>query len=261
MLKDREGALAALLRGVDQARSPVGTRAARSLLDAAGYRVSESSASRLLTELDDRGWTTPLARKGRVVSDMGRREAQRLEALGSAWAFADPIAVRDVADLLDLLRARRAVESAVAYDAAKNASSAAVERLRALHEGHRQAVGSDAMRDQPGLQLHRQLASMAPNRMLNVLTGVVLAGNLDRIEAVLDIIIGSHHKDAAVVDEHEAIIDAVERGDAIGAETTMRAHFDSMITTVETYIVGSNEEMLRRLLNWVESDPSALPRR
>ncbi|SCD91202.1 FadR/GntR family transcriptional regulator [Streptomyces sp. PpalLS-921] len=160
-------------------------------------------------------------------------------------------AVRDTKDLLDLLRARSAVESAVAGDAARAPEEGRLRGLRDLCDQHVRVVGSAPMIEQPGLRFHRAIVDMSTNRILKVAAEMMLAPHLDRVEAVLDTVLATRRDEENVVAEHQAVLDRIERRDPAGAEEAMRAHFEAMIAAVETSIVGGNEVLVQRLLDWV----------
>lgn len=252
-VKDREGALMALLQVMSRVDGPLGTRNTRTSLTELGFDLSESSVSRLLREADARKWTVRVGSKGRILSPEGRRRAaDEVLSRRAAESLSEAVGVRDVKDLLDLLRARKAVESALAGDAARTPDPRDTEELYELLAVHRGAVGGSEMRSQPGLTLHRKIASMATNRTLSILADLVLAPHLDRVEAVLDIILGSRYAESSVVDEHAAVVDAIAAGDPEAAERVMNQHFENMIGQAESYIVGGNESMVVRLLDWMD---------
>ncbi|MCM3659789.1 FCD domain-containing protein [Georgenia satyanarayanai] len=254
MANDREEVLRALLAVLASAPGPIGTRAARLALEEMGIAVSESSVSRRLRELDERGWSVPVGAKGRVLSPDGQRRHAALEFSDRTTAsIGQAVDVRDVHDLLDLLHARKAVESAAAADAATHASTADLDDLQRLVAQHRQAVGTPDMAHQPGLDLHRRVAAIAPNRMLKTLTGLVLAPHLDRVESVLDIVLGSDSHQSDVVEEHQQIADAICSRDPEAAERAMDAHFDKMIDAGQRLIVGESASVVSRLLSWMET--------
>lgn len=262
MANDREGTLTALLAVLASSRGPIGTRAARQALQAMGIEISESSASRRLRELDERGWTIPVGAKGRVLSEEGRqRQAEREFSNRATATLGQAVDVRDVKDLVDLLHARKAVESAAAANAATYASPVDLEELKELVSRHKAAVGTPGMADQPGLDVHRKIAAIAPNRMLQILTGLVLAPHLDRVEAVLDIVIGSDDHQSAVVDEHQQIVEAICSRNTRAAERAMDEHFDKMINSAEHFIVGDNASVVTRLLNWMDTTGRPAPER
>lgn len=257
-MRNREGALLTLLDEMSELEGPIGTRFARQALERAGISTSESSTSRLLRELDERGWTIPVGTKGRILSAAGRERAR--EAAFSARASANlqrAVDIKDMRDLLDLLHARQVVESAIAASAAQSATVTQIDQLRTTLTEHRSAVGSAAMASQPGLMFHRCVASMTTNRMFNTLAGVVLAPQLNGVEAVLDIILGSKHQNETVIDEHEKILFAIESGNAKKSEAAMRAHFDTMMNSAEKFIDG-NEPVFERLLVWMDNGQPGL---
>jgi len=254
MLRDREGTMTALLGILAESGEPVGTRtAALALQERHDTKLSESTVSRLLQEMDGRGWTTPVATKGRVLTAQGR--ARHDESLLSAQAkttLTSAISVQTVAGLLELLHARKAVESAVAADAAGHATEADIAELRALAQVQADHVAEDAAPGtKGGLDFHRKIAAMGSNSMLKVLSGIVLAPQVDHIDEVMDIILGEHHEEMSVVDHHRAVLAAIEAGDPAAAEEAMNRHFAGMISEAEKYLVGRNAQVVERLLGFV----------
>jgi len=256
-MNDREGAMLALMQAMSTSSGPLGTRNARRELAERGMTVSESSVSRLLREMDARGWTVPVGTKGRVLAAEGRRRAAEA-VLADRASNSLNHAVRDVKDLLDLLRARCAVESALAGDAARKPDEPGIVKLQDLCDQHAGAIGSAPMIRQPGLQFHRGVVAMSTNRMLKVAAEMMLAPHLDRVESVLDTILATRRDEEKVVAEHQAVLDCIRRQDPVGAEQAMREHFEVMIAAAETAIVGANEVLVQRLLEWVPSDDHEL---
>lgn len=259
MLRDREGTMLALLRILAEAQEPVGTRtAASALLEGFDTKLSESSTSRLLQEMDGRGWTTPIAAKGRILTSAGRRRHEELVLSVQASAtLTDAVTVRNVQDLLELLHARKAVESALAADAAMRATDEDVHALEVLLQAQSKAAGAPSpdADDPVGLHFHRRIADMAGNSMLKVLAGIVLAPQLNHVEELMDIILGTHHQESSVLGQHQTVITAIGARDAAAAEAAMDAHFEQMISEAEQFLVGRNADMVARLLEFMESRP------
>ena len=257
MLRDREGTMLALLGTVADSREPVGTRtAATALQERYDTKLSESTVSRLLQEMDRRGWTTPVGTKGRVLTPEGRARHEKLViSTRASDTFSSAISVHTVAGLLELLHARKAVESAVAADAANHCSPEDVKELEQLTQVQADELAVEPMNGRSGLLFHRKIAEMATNAMLKVLSGVVLAPQLDHIEDVMDIILGEHHQELSVIDHHRAILEAIEAGDADAAEAAMDRHFAEMIGEAEKYLVGRNASVVSKLLEFMESHP------
>jgi GntR family transcriptional regulator, transcriptional repressor for pyruvate dehydrogenase complex len=257
MLRDREGTMLALLGMLAEAGEPVGTRTAASgLADRYDTKLSESTVSRLLQEMDQRGWTVPVATKGRVLTAEGRARHEKLVISAQASdTFSSAVSVHSVGDLLELLHARKAVESAVAADAANHCTEADLAELRDFMQLQADELAIDSSNGRSGLLFHRRIAQMSTNAMLKVLSGVVLAPQLDHIEYVMDIILGEHHQELSVVDHHRAIVEAIEAGDGVAAEAAMDRHFAELIGEAERYLVGRNADVVARLLEFLEAHP------
>jgi GntR family transcriptional regulator, transcriptional repressor for pyruvate dehydrogenase complex len=248
-MKDREGAMTALAQIMAANPEPLGTRYAALELGARGVVLSESSVSRLLREMDARGWTTPVGTKGRVLSTEGRRQAAE-SVLSDRTSASLKHPVKDVEDLLDLLRARRAVESAVAGDAARHPDEKSLVALESLCDLHHQRIGEAPMIEQPGLTFHRTIVEMCGNRMLKVAGEMMLAPHLDRVESVLDTILATRRAEQQVVAEHRDVYECIRSSDPVGAEEAMRAHFDAMIAATENAVVGESQILVEHLLRW-----------
>jgi GntR family transcriptional regulator, transcriptional repressor for pyruvate dehydrogenase complex len=255
MLRDREGTMLALLGILAETSEPVGTRTAAHGLQARfDTKLSESTVSRLLQEMDGRGWTAPVSTKGRVLTAEGRARHEKLVLSAQANdTFSSAISVHTVAGLLDLLHARKAVESAVAADAATHCAQSDVLALTDFMQAQADELVAEPSNSRSGLMFHRKIAEMATNGMLKMLAGVVLAPQLDHVEYVMDIILGEHHQELSVIDHHRAIVDAIGAGDSAAAEAAMDRHFTEMISEVEKYLVGRNADVVGRLLEFMES--------
>jgi GntR family transcriptional repressor for pyruvate dehydrogenase complex len=255
MLRNREGTMLALLGILAEVGEPVGTRtAAAALQERYDTKLSESTVSRLLQQMDVCGWTRAVATKGRILTPEGRaRHEQLLISARASAALTSAITVQTVTGLLELLHARKAVESAVAADAANHCTQADVEELKKLTQMQADRLAAEPIGGSTGLPFHRKIAEMGRNTMLKVLSGVVLAPQLDHFDDVMDIILGEHHREMSVVDHHRVIAEAIEAGDAAAAEAAMDRHFAEMIAQAEEFLVGRNVEVAERLLEFMGS--------
>lgn len=246
-MKDREGAMLLLAQTMSASAGPLGTRHAQRELEERGHVLSESSVSRLLRDMDARGWTIPVEAKGRVLSPEGRRRAaEAVLARRASNSLLRPIS--NVDDLLDLLRARSAIESAIAADAARSPEENSLDALGLICRRHADLVGTAPMNEQPGLQFHRSMVEMSTNRMLKGAAGMLLGPHFDHIESVLDSILATRRDEERVVIEHERILDRLRERDPAGAEAAVKAHFEAMIAATELSIVGGNAVLVQRLL-------------
>ena len=130
---------------------------------------------------------------------------------GMSRSLSDAIAMRletRAVSLEELLEARMLLEVPLAGQAAYRANADTVQQLReALAAGDEQA-------------LHRIVAATAGNRMVQAFTDWVF----EVLQPTLMAVIGEAVVHSAVVEQHEALIAAIEKGDAPRAERAMKEH-------------------------------------
>jgi GntR family transcriptional regulator, transcriptional repressor for pyruvate dehydrogenase complex len=143
---------------------------------------------------------------------------------GISRSLSDAIAMMldtGAVSLLELLDARLLIEVPLAGRAAYAADEAMLERLRAAIRAEAAALPDDEARlGAADAELHRIVARASGNRMVTALTEwifEVLQPSL--LEALRPAIVH-----AAVVDQHEALLAAIEKGDAARAERAMKDH-------------------------------------
>jgi GntR family transcriptional repressor for pyruvate dehydrogenase complex len=130
---------------------------------------------------------------------------------GMSRSLSDAIAMMletGAVSLNELLEARLVLEVPLAGQAAYRADTETVERLREAL-----AAGDEAA-------LHRIVAATAGNRMVQAFTDWVF----EVLQPALMEIIGKAVVHTAVVEQHEALVNAIEKGDAPRAERAMKEH-------------------------------------
>ena len=110
--------------------------------------------------------------------------------------------------LQELLEARLLLEVPLAGQAAYRADADTVRRLRAALAADDEAA------------LHRIVAATAGNRMVQAFTDWVF----EVLQPSLMAVIGGAVVHSAVVEQHEALVAAIEKGDAPRAERAMKEH-------------------------------------
>ena len=122
--------------------------------------------------------------------------------------------------LEELLDARTLLEVPLAGLAALQAGEATLERLRAALAEERAADGDIDAIHEADTAFHREIAAAAGNRMAQALTGWVYEVLQPRLlEELRDAVLPS-----AVLDQHAALLKAIEKGDRARAERAMREH-------------------------------------
>jgi GntR family transcriptional repressor for pyruvate dehydrogenase complex len=122
--------------------------------------------------------------------------------------------------LEELLDARTLLEVPLAGLAALQAGEPTLERLRAALEAETAAAGDIDAIHEADTEFHREIAAAAGNRMASALTGWVFEVLQPRLmEELRDAVLPS-----AVLDQHVALLKAIEKGDRARAERAMREH-------------------------------------
>ena len=143
---------------------------------------------------------------------------------GISRSLSDAIAMMvetEAVSLEELLDARLLLEVPLAGRAAQRVDPETVERLRAAVRA--EAAGPSSAADGvtgPDAEIHQIVAAAADNRMVAALTAWIFDVVQPKLAEVLDEAIVS----SAVVEQHEALLAAMEKGDAARAERAMKEH-------------------------------------
>lgn len=237
-----EGTELTVLDLLATAEGPIGSPRVVERLASAGIDLAEATAGRFLRQLDRRGLTTRVAKRGRVLTEAGwvrLRELQLRERLhGHNDELFRAIEATDVDALLDLLYVRRALEP----EAARLAALRATPEERALIHGlaHTQMRvvvqgGSAGDAGDTALQFHRVVAEACHNVMLVSVARLVLDTTNDPMAKLLDAIAEQTDTHRAFAHDHDGIAAAIREGDAAGAEREMGDHIDDLIEIVDRY--------------------------
>jgi GntR family transcriptional regulator, transcriptional repressor for pyruvate dehydrogenase complex len=145
---------------------------------------------------------------------------------GMGRSLSDAIAMMletGAATIEELLDARLLLEVPLAGRAAHRADADTVGRLRAAVRAEAESQDDDA--DALGAadaEIHRIVAAAADNRMLEALTGWVF----EVLQPKLAEVLAGAIVHSAVIEQHDALLAAVEKGDPARAERAMRDHLE-----------------------------------
>ena len=134
-----------------------------------------------------------------------------------------------------VIETRRAIEVQGAQLAARNVTDAQKLTLRALVGQMRSALGErdHARRVAADMAIHTTLAEAS----CNPLNPLLLAALRAPLEQVMAIDLGNRRSESElirIVDAHEAIVERVCAGDAVGAGAAMAMHFDLSVGSSST---------------------------
>ncbi|MCV7068316.1 FCD domain-containing protein [Mycolicibacterium farcinogenes] len=234
---------------IDGADGPIGSRQLVGELSQLGVEFSEATMARRLRELDAMGLTVKVGAKGRTPSKDGRALALSIRhGAETIEKVRDATVVRTTDNLLNLLRARRAVEPEAVRDATRSLMASG-GTLQQLVDDHRQKATPDGVIPRVvALNFHREIMRHTTNPVLKAMLGIVFNESMDIVERTLDVILAAHHRNAASVDEHAAITAAVIAGDDERAAELMYAHLDRLISEVLRFIDEHDGTLIERLL-------------
>ncbi len=122
--------------------------------------------------------------------------------------------------LLDLIRARMALEAQSVADAVQKATAAHLKEMRRLLTTAGQNLSNDGVLNSVNMSFHRQIAQGSGNTVLVQLLDVLRELLTEEQRLILNIF-GSRERDH---EGHLAILDALERRDAKLAVKRMRVH-------------------------------------
>lgn len=236
-----------LLLLLDEASRPMGSRQVLSGLRRNGIEVSESTVARRLRRLDGHGLTRQDGELGRVLTSDGKnRVAVLLRARRGSTDLLRASRVETATDVLNLLRARRAIEPEALNRGAVLASPSQIEFLSDLVESHESPDGTER---RSGLQFHRRVTSLTDNPLVKAMLRIVLDASLDRVASTLDTILHDHNVDKSSAEEHCAIIDAISDHDGERAAMLMAQHIERMIREVERLTIRYDDDVLDHIVS------------
>lgn len=235
MLSEKERLEADALAIIRDAAQPVGSGALSGLLRQLGHVVSEATIGRLLREFDLAGYTLKAGFQGRTLSAEGREHLQALanKEKSLLWGveFADAIKGHEKEKLLEVLIARRAIESELAALAAGNATAEGLKILNSIVDEQRRTLAAGGMTARQDVDFHAVIARMARNRVLESAIGLIRQDT--QLSPVLEYI--RKHVHSMIYIDHDNIRKAISSRQPAQARDAMIIHIDNLIADVERY--------------------------
>ncbi len=235
MLNARENLERDLLTIIRDSAQPVGCGYISQVLQNKGHSISEATVGRMLRDLDNHGYTDKAGFQGRSLSAKGLARLEELEnkrkSLEWGIEFASALRGHSKAQLLEVLVARRAIESELAYLAARNRSEADAAQLGAILQRQREALDAGGGAAQEDVEFHALIARMAGNRILGA--AIALIRQDTQLSPVLEYI--RRRVKSAVYIDHQRIAEAIAAGQADLARELMTEHINNLMKDVEKY--------------------------
>jgi GntR family transcriptional repressor for pyruvate dehydrogenase complex len=220
--------VAAVLSLLAEADRPTGASVIHERLLDQGFQLSEPTVGRLLRELDRRGLTARQGRLGRLVTAQGQEELQRLRDSSSreqnTRQFLDSLRAGTLADVVNVLAARRGIEREMARAAALHATPEDISALRDYDGMVRAGKIVDG--------LHGHLAAAAHNPVLDSVFRLITQD--PEVRRVVNHIMRDRGK-LLDLGFNQRLITAIQNRDPDAAETAVRDHLDEVLAAVEDF--------------------------
>lgn len=235
MLSPKEKLEHDILLILGETAHPIGCGALSALLAKRDYDMSEATVGRLLRDFDIAGYTEKSGFQGRTLSERGRERLLELMETEKRFhwetEFSSALKGHTKEELLEVLVARRAIESELAALAAENATEEQLAKLRSVVEQQRKTLVSGLVTADQDVAFHACIASMAANRVLGA--AIALIRQDSQLSPVLEGI--RRHVHSMIYIDHAAICDAIVAQDPLAARRAMIKHINSLIQDVKRY--------------------------
>ena len=226
---------------VAESNVPMGAWQLRRALAQRGVQASEATCGRLLRTMEDAGHVEARGRKGRSITARGERvlkEWREKQARDRTQvALVESLSIQNHGELLEVLIARRAIESETAALAAERATPEEIEALRQAISEQQAMLDSGSSAIDQNAAFHLGLARAAKNRVL-IAALELIYGHPDVMRAFeyIRAKVGSE-----MVEDHRRIIHAVARRSPAASRRAMEKHMTNVIEDVAKYLRESGE--------------------
>lgn len=184
--------------------------------------VSRPSLREALIALEIGGQVEIRMGSGVYACETGADDAGAVSALGDSPS--------------ELMQARAAIEGSVVVLATARMNAAMLDRLRRTVERMRRLAAAGKSPVEADRQFHMLIAEAAGNSVLSRYMGELFDSRHDPIAAAMRGHAESAQTWTAAVQEHEAVLKALQAGDPIAAQTAMRAH---LLASEERWVSGA----------------------
>lgn len=220
----------------DAEGQPIGCGSISVKLQSLGHSFSEATVGRFLREMDFSGFTQKAGFRGRMLSGTGQDRLAELDGKERRLKCGEELMVavqgHTKEQLLEVLIARRAIESELTFLAAQNASPDEIRTIKGVLARQIAALQNGDSAAAEDVEFHNQIVHMARNRILAAAVALIRQDTL--LSPVLERIKRHVHSLPHVVD-HQKIVENIAKGNGELARAAMVEHINSLIGDVEKY--------------------------
>lgn len=218
---------------LDGASSPVGAFRLVEAFKEQGISMSEATAGRFLRQLDEKGFTETLTKRGRILTSYGYQRLDELRLRKKTSLYSEKVtrAARPQGrdDLIELLYFRRAIESQAAWLAAMRATEEEIKEIHHSAHAHLHCAESDH-RSETAQNFHVLVGKASHNRMISVMIELFYEPGYGSLSLLLDQSLAGNL--TLIAQDHLQLAKVIAERNAQQAETIMREHFDKFIDAV-----------------------------
>lgn len=235
MLPEKQRLYYMIMKIVESSQVPVGSGSIRDSLKSQGFEISEATCGRILRELDIIGYTEKIGFKGRNLTISGKKKLKELEHeyrinyYGNELVNA--IKVTGKQELLDILIARKAIESQLAKLAAQFITPEEIHELEEVIKSQQEHVDEGTSIAEDDIKFHKVIAKAAKNKVLDAAMDLIRQHG--QISPILEYI--RKEVKGTVLLDHTKIFEAVVSRNAEMAEKAMVLHIENLARDVKRY--------------------------
>jgi len=235
MQHDKMRMLFLILKSIDNSEVPVGSGYVRNILQMQGINISEATVGRILRQLDIKGYTEKIGFKGRKLTPAGKKKLRELERENTINHYGkellNVIKVTGKQELLDLLIARKAIESQLAKLAAMYITDEEISEMQNIVKRQQMHVKEGISIADDDVEFHKIISKAARNRVLDA------AMDLIRQHGQLSTMLEFIRKEvkSTVLLDHKKIFDAIASRNPELAEKAMIDHIEKLERDVKRY--------------------------
>lgn len=233
-----------LVKQIGSKDGPAGSWTLREDMEKAGIVYSIATIGRYLKTLDLKGYTFQKGNQGRLLTEDGKVWLDKMEeSLARAEIRNESsraLKVNKYSDLIDLMKARKAIEVETVRLAALNASEKEITDLRKTINVYYRYIAQKKDFVDPALNFHSIIADMSHNRFMKAILEMLvfeekgIENNIEQLE--------TRDKGNIYVIEHDDITRAIEERNPDLASELMAKHMDGILKDVEYQVQIMDEK-------------------
>jgi DNA-binding FadR family transcriptional regulator len=224
-----------LLKYLAQSHHPIGSWVLKVMLELNDLEVSTATIGRILKNLDTKQYTELVDSQGRVITEKGiayvNKLSERVEREYLQKKLIHASQPKNLDELLDLLRARKALECETARLAASRAASEDIASIEKAMLRHEDAVLNKNDPTATALDFHKKVAVASKNRFLIAALDILIYEEV-KLESQFTELITRERGDE-YAKQHRLIMEAIKQQRPKEASALMGIHLDTLIEAIQ----------------------------